>query len=163
MAIQQLQETDYLLEGDNSRYAGPEGQVVPVVTRAGEEDGNTGQSGGAVRVSGVSPQHTPATRIWYGQVSNVPGYRSLPHHHGEAETGGYVLRGHGRIYFGEDYSEYIDMTAGDWVFVPPFMPHVEANMSLTEELVWLTARTPENLVVNLPDVDDETLEGYRRK
>ena len=36
-----------------------------------------------------------------------------------------------------------DMTAGDWVFVPPFMPHVEVNMSVTEELVWLTARTPE--------------------
>lgn len=162
MTTQQLQEADYILEGDNSQYAGPDGQVVPVVTRAGEEDGNTGQSGGAVRASGVSIQHTPATKIWFGQVSNVPGYRSLPHHHGEAETGGYVLRGHGRIYFGENYSEFIDMKAGDWVFVPPFMPHVEANMSTTEELVWLTARTPENLVVNLPDVADAMLDGYER-
>lgn len=136
--------------------------VVPVVTRAGEEDRDTGQSGGAVRVSGVGPKHTPATKIWFGQVSNEPGYRSLPHHHGEAETGGYVLRGHGRIYFGENYSEYFDMTAGDWVFVPPYMPHVEANMSTTEELVWLTTRTPDNIVVNLEDVDDSTLEGYRR-
>lgn len=137
-------------------------QVVPVVTRKGAEHRDTGQSGGAVRISGVSPQHTPATKIWYGQVSNEPGYRSFPHHHGEAETGGYVLRGHGRIYFGEDYKEFIDMTEGDWVFVPPYMPHVEANMSITEELVWLTARTPENIVVNLDDVDDATLEGYRR-
>ncbi len=137
-------------------------QVVPVVTRKGQEHGGTGQSGGAVRVSGVSPQHTPATRIWYGQVSNEPGYRSFPHHHGEAETGGYVLRGHGRIYFGEDYKEFLDMTEGDWVFVPPYMPHVEANMSTTEELVWLTARTPENIVINLDDVDDSTLDGYRR-
>lgn len=137
-------------------------QVVPVVTRKGAEHRDTGQSGGAVRISGVSPQHTPATKIWYGQVSNDPGYRSFPHHHGEAETGGYVLRGHGRIYFGEDYKEFIDMTEGDWVFVPPYMPHVEANMSITEELVWLTARTPENIVVNLDDVDDATLEGYRR-
>ena len=137
-------------------------QVVPVVTRKGAEHRDTGQSGGAVRISGVSTQHTPATKIWYGQVSNEPGYRSFPHHHGEAETGGYVLRGHGRIYFGEDYKEFIDMTEGDWVFVPPYMPHVEANMSTTEELVWLTARTPENIVVNLDDVDDATLEGYRR-
>jgi uncharacterized RmlC-like cupin family protein len=136
--------------------------AVPVVTRAGEEDQGTGQSGGAVRISGVSPQHTPATKIWFGQVSNEPGYRSFPHHHGEAETGGYVLRGHGRIYFGENYSESLDMTAGDWVFVPPYMPHVEANMSVTEELVWLTTRTPDNIVVNLPEVDDSTLEGYRR-
>lgn len=138
------------------------GQVVPVVTRKGAEHRDTGQSGGAVRISGVSPQHTPATKIWYGQVSNEPGYRSFPHHHGEAETGGYVLRGHGRIYFGEDYKEFIDMTEGDWVFVPPYMPHVEANMSVTEELVWLTARTPENIVVNLDDVDDSVLAGYRR-
>lgn len=137
-------------------------QVVPVVTRKGAEHRDTGQSGGAVRISGVSTQHTPATKIWYGQVSNEPGYRSFPHHHGEAETGGYVLRGHGRIYFGEDYKEFIDMTEGDWVFVPPYMPHVEANMSITEELVWLTARTPENIVVNLDDVDDSTLDGYRR-
>jgi len=137
-------------------------QVVPVVTRKGAEHRDTGQSGGAVRISGVSTQHTPATKIWYGQVSNEPGYRSFPHHHGEAETGGYVLRGHGRIYFGEDYKDFIDMTEGDWVFVPPYMPHVEANMSITEELVWLTARTPENIVVNLDDVDDSTLEGYRR-
>lgn len=137
-------------------------EVVPVVTRAGHEHRETGQSGGAVRVSGVSVQHTPATRIWFGRVSNEPGYRSLPHHHGEAETGGYVLTGTARIYFGEDYSEFVDMAPGDFVFVPPFMPHVEANMSTTEELVWLTARTPENIVVNLEDVPDETLAGYRR-
>jgi uncharacterized RmlC-like cupin family protein len=136
--------------------------VKPIVTKAGEEPGDTGQSGGAVRVSGVSVQHTPATRIWFGKVSNEPGYRSFPHHHGEAETGGYVFKGHGRIYFGEDYKEFIDMYEGDWVFVPPFMPHVEANMSVTDELVWLTTRTPENIVVNLPEVDDSTLEGFRR-
>ncbi|WP_432489415.1 cupin domain-containing protein [Kineococcus sp. SYSU DK018] len=134
----------------------------PVVTRAGQEHRGTGQSGGAVRVSGVSVQHTPATRIWFGKVSNEPGYRSLPHHHGEAETGGYVLTGRARIYFGEEFRDFVDMEAGDFVFVPPFVPHVEANMSTTEELVWLTARTPENIVVNLPDVDDASLEGYRR-
>ncbi|GAA2201084.1 cupin domain-containing protein [Sinomonas flava] len=158
----ETQQAQYATEGDNSVYAQPDGRVVPVVTRAGQEDTSTMQSGQCVRVSGVSIQHTPATKIWFGQVSNEPGYRSFPHHHGEAETGGYVLRGHGRIYFGEGYKDYIDMTAGDWVFVPPFMPHVEANMSTTEELVWLTARTPENIVVNLEDVDDSELEGFRR-
>ncbi|WP_433503126.1 cupin domain-containing protein [Pseudonocardia halophobica] len=135
---------------------------VPVVTRQGNEHTGTGQSGGAVRVSGVGPQHTPATRLWFGRVSNEPGYRSLPHHHGEAETGGYVLQGRGRIYFGTDYAQYEDLEEGDFVFVPPHMPHVEANMSVTEDLVWLTTRTPDNIVVNLDDVDDTVLEGYRR-
>lgn len=137
-------------------------KVVPIVTRAGTEDKGTAQSDDCVRVSGVSPQHTPATKIWFGRVSNEPGHRSPPHHHMEAETGGYVLKGHGRIYFGEDYKEFVDMYEGDFVFVPPFMPHVEVNMSTTEELVWLTCRTPDNLVQNLPDVPDHSLEGYRR-
>lgn len=136
--------------------------VVPVVTRAGSEATNENQGEGVHRISGVSPQHTPATRIWFGKVWNEPGFRSPPHHHGEAETGGTVLEGHGRIYFGENYAEYIDMVEGDFVFVPPYMPHVEANMSTTEELVWLTCRTPDNIVVNLPEVDDSMLEGYRR-
>jgi uncharacterized RmlC-like cupin family protein len=136
--------------------------VKPVVTKKGSEDRGTGQSGGAHRISGVSPQNTPATRIWFGKVSNDPGFRSLPHHHGEAETGGYLLKGHGRIYFGKDYAEYVDMTEGDFVFVPPYMPHVEVNMSTSEELVWLTTRTPDNIVVNLEDVGDEVLEGFRR-
>ncbi|NNV09645.1 cupin, partial [Geobacillus sp. MMMUD3] len=90
-----------LIETDNSIYADESGQVVPVVTKKGEEDRNTTQSGDCIRVSGVSIQHTPATKIWFGEVSNEPGYRSLPHHHGEAETGGRVLKGKGRIYFGE--------------------------------------------------------------
>ena len=136
--------------------------VKPIVTRKGQEHKGTEQSGGAVRISGVSPQHTPAKKIWFGKVSNEPGYRSLPHHHGEAETGGYVLQGKGRIYFGENYAAHVDLNEGDFVFVPPHMPHVEVNMSVTEDLVWLTARTPENIVVNLPDVDDSTLEGYAR-
>lgn len=137
-------------------------QVKAVVTRKGHEHTGTGQSGGCIRVTGVGPQHTPATKIWFGKVSNAPGYRSLPHHHGEAETGGYVLKGKGRIYFGETYSEFLDMEEGDFVFVPPHWPHVEVNMSTTEELIWLTTRTPENIVVNLPDVDDASLPGFRR-
>jgi uncharacterized RmlC-like cupin family protein len=119
-------------------------------------------SGGAYRVSGVSSRHTPARRLWYGRVSNDPGFRSVTHHHGEAETGGYVLSGKARIYYGEKFGSYVDMETGDWVFVPPFMPHVECNMSTTEDLVWLTTRTPDNIVVNLADVEDSELTGYRR-
>ncbi len=135
---------------------------VPVITRGSELSGNTLQSGQCIRTSGVSPQHTPATKIWFGRVTNEPGHRSPPHHHADAETGGYVLKGHGRIYYGEGYRQYVDMFPGDFVFVPPHMPHVEVNMSTTDELVWLTCRTPDNLVVNLQDVSDDSLEGYRR-
>jgi uncharacterized RmlC-like cupin family protein len=148
------------LEGDNSMYATESGLVVPVVTRGGLESSRTGQSEGASRVAGVSPQHTPARRIWFGKVSNEPGYRSVPHHHGEAETGGYVLSGRARIYFGEKYEDYLDMEEGDWVFVPPFMPHVECNLDRNRPLTWMTTRTPDNIVVNLADVADEALRDW---
>ena len=150
----------YVLEGDSSTYASSGGLVVPVVTRGGQEPDTTGQSGGAIRVSGVSAQHTPATRLWFGKVSNEAGYRSVPHHHGEAETGGYVLSGRARIYFGERFEDYLDMEEGDWVFVPPFLPHVECNLDRNRPLTWMTARTPENIVVNLPQVDDAVLPDW---
>ncbi|TXC99918.1 cupin domain-containing protein [Streptomyces sp. ISID311] len=150
----------YQLEVDNSMYRLPSGTVAPVVTRGGLEDADTADSGGAIRVSGVSIQHTPATKLWFGKVRNDPGYRSVSHHHGEAETGGYVLSGRARIYFGEKFEDYVDMAEGDWVFVPPFMPHVECNLSRTKPLTWMTTRTPENIVVNLPDIADTDLRNW---
>ena len=84
--------TNYLPEGDNSMYADRAASSPRWSPAAGPGARPHRPDRGRVRVSGVSIQHTPATKIWFGQVSNVPGYRSLPHHHGEAETGGYVLR-----------------------------------------------------------------------
>ncbi|MFI6085790.1 cupin domain-containing protein [Streptomyces sp. NPDC051217] len=150
----------YRLEGDNSMYRLPSGIVAPVVTRGGLEDAGAADSGGAVRVAGVSSVHTPATKLWYGKVRNEPGYRSVTHHHGEAETGGYVLSGRARIYFGDRFEDYVDMEEGDWVFVPPFMPHVECNLSRTQPLTWMTTRTPDNIVVNLADVADADLRDW---
>lgn len=124
----------------------------PVKIGADEVTVDTGQSDGAIRVAGVHPV-MGAQRIWLGKVSNAPAYRSVPHHHAEAETAGYVLSGAARIYFGENYREYYDLAEGDFVLVPPWMPHIECNRSRDAELVWLTARTPDNFVVNLDDVD----------
>jgi uncharacterized RmlC-like cupin family protein len=134
----------------------------PIVTRKGAESDATAQSGGLALMTGVGPKITSATKLWFGKASNAPGFRSAPHHHGEAETGAYLLSGSARIYFGKDFQEFIEMSAGDFMFVPPFLPHLEANMSTTDELWWLACRTPENIVVNLPDVDDALLKGYRR-
>jgi hypothetical protein len=56
-------------------------QVRPILTKRGSESADTGQSGGAVRITGVGTQNSPATKIWFGKASNEPGFRSLPHHH----------------------------------------------------------------------------------
>jgi uncharacterized RmlC-like cupin family protein len=133
-----------------------------IITRKAQEHTGTSQSGGLAFVTGVGPQHTPATKLWFGKASNQPGFRSLPHHHGEAETGAYVLSGRARIFFGKDYQEYFDLSEGDFMFVPPFLPHLECNMSTTEDLWWIACRSPENIVVNLPDIEDSSLAGYRR-
>jgi uncharacterized RmlC-like cupin family protein len=109
----------------------------------------TAQTQGALRRSGVSKENTDATRIWLGKVLTPPGYASEAHHHGDAETAGYVLQGRAYILFGEGYRERVDLEEGDFIFVPPHTPHVEGNASDTEELVWMTARTPDNIVVNL--------------
>jgi len=77
-----------------------------------------------------------------------------------ASTGGYVLSGRARIYFGEKFEDYLDMEEGDWVFVPPFMPHIECNLDRNNPLTWMTTRTPENIVVNLDDVPDEDLRDW---
>ena len=124
-------------------------------------DTRTAPPESAVLASSRPPRVTTgATRLWFGKVRNEGGYRSVPHHHGEAETGGYVLSGRARIYFGEKFEDYLDMAEGDWVFVPPFMPHIECNLDRNRPLTWMTTRTPENIVVNLADVPDEDLRDW---
>lgn len=135
---------------------------VPMAIKQGQEAHDTPQSGGLSIVTGVGKHSTPATRIWTGKTSNKPGTRSLPHHHGEAETGACVLSGHARLFFGKDFADHIDLTAGDCLFAPAHVHHIEANMSTTEGLVWLVSRAPGDIVEDLPDVDDASLQGFRR-
>lgn len=119
-----------------------------------------GQTSKALRYSGVAVENTQVRGLWYGRVHTAVGEHSDPHHHGEAETGGYVLRGRGYIRFGARYEEILYIEEGDFVYVPPFVPHIEGNASRSAELVWLTTRTPDNIVVNLVDQDiaDLTIE-----
>lgn len=117
-----------------------------------------GQTQNARRYSGVSVENTQVEGLWYGKVVTGPGEASDPHHHGEAETGGYILSGSGYIRFGEGYEEIVYMNEGDFVYVPPFVPHIEGNLSHTQELIWLTTRRPDNIVVNLEDQDIADIE-----
>ena len=121
------------------------------VVRAIDLSDVTAQTHNALRRAGVSSENTDASRIWLGKVHTPAGYASEAHHHGEAETAGYVLKGRAYILFGDDYRERVDLEEGDFIFVPPHVPHVEGNASDVDELIWMTARTPDNIVVNLGD------------
>jgi uncharacterized RmlC-like cupin family protein len=82
------------------------------------------------------------------------------HHHGEAETGIYVVSGHPVFVFLEDGVERrIEASVGDYVYVPPYVPHREENPSPDEEAIVVLARTTqEGIVVNLPSLRVEVPE-----
>jgi uncharacterized RmlC-like cupin family protein len=124
-------------------------KVGLVVVRHDELVSNTAQTSGLPRLEGVSPTVSGSAGLWMGRVTGSPGMDSGPHHHGEAETGGYVLSGSARIFFGEEYEEYVDVFQGDFLYVPPFMPHIETNLSDVTPVEFVTCRFPGNNVVNL--------------
>lgn len=140
------------------------GSAAVILVRRDDVLEQTAQTPGALRVLGVG-KPTGAHKIWMGRVRNEPGQWSVPHHHGEAETAGFLLSGHARIYFGEGYEQWVDMEPGDFCYVPPYLPHVEGNPSFTEPLEFLTARSPDNIVINLPALDyvvhDRWLRSHR--
>lgn len=131
----------------NSKLSVPQLKVV----RGVDLTEATAQTDGALRRAGVSNVNTDASRIWLGKVHTPAGYSSGAHHHGEAETAGYVLKGRAFILFGDGYGERLELEEGDFIFVPPNTPHIEGNASDKDELIWMTARTPDNIVVNLDD------------
>jgi uncharacterized RmlC-like cupin family protein len=79
---------------------------------------------------------------------------SADHHHGEAETGIYVVSGRPVFVFLEDDRERrIETVPGDYVYVPPYVPHREENPWPDDEAVVVIARsTQEGIVVNLPSL-----------
>jgi uncharacterized RmlC-like cupin family protein len=119
-----------------------------VVVRKGSLSDSTAQTSGMPRRVAISPQ-AGSSRLWMGRVTGEPGMNSGPHHHGEAETCGYVLSGSCRVYYGAGFTEYVELNAGDFIYVAPFVPHIEANPN-AEPCEFVTVRTPDNIVVNLP-------------
>ena len=129
-------------------------------TRHDELDENTAQTPGMRRYEAISGKRNGSRKIWMGKNHVGPGLVSADHHHGEAETGIYVVSGHPVFVFLEDGRERrIETGPGDYVYVPPYVPHREENPSLAEEAVVVLARsTQEGVVVNLPSLRAEVPE-----
>jgi uncharacterized RmlC-like cupin family protein len=115
---------------------------------------DTAQTPGMQRFEAISGARNGSRKIWMGETHIAAGMVSGDHHHGEAETGIYVLRGHPVFVFLEDGAERRVQTGpGDYVYVPPWVPHREENPSVDEEAVVVLARsTQEGIVVNLPSL-----------
>jgi uncharacterized RmlC-like cupin family protein len=119
-----------------------------------ELDPDTAQTPGMRRYEAISGRKTGSRNIWMGKNHVGPGMVSSDHHHGKAETGIYVVSGHPVFVFLEDGEERrIETGPGDYVYVPPWVPHREENPSPDEEAVVVLARsTQEGIVVNLPSL-----------
>jgi uncharacterized RmlC-like cupin family protein len=122
--------------------------------RAGSLSGDTAQTGGMARTAAISGELTGAQSLWMGQAVVPPGVSSGDHHHGRSETGIYVVSGHPVFVFRDPKSGSVvrlETEPGDYVWVPPHVPHREENPSPdTAAVVVLARSTQEAIVVNVP-------------
>lgn len=112
-------------------------------------DAGTAQTPGMVRLAGIAASTCGASELWMGEVSNAPGFRSGAHHHGDVESGIYVVSGRIAVRWGEGLAERAEAGAGDFIFVPPALVHQEINLSDDEPVVLVVARGGDNIVVNV--------------
>jgi uncharacterized RmlC-like cupin family protein len=119
---------------------------------AGSLSEGTAQTPGMTRLAAISGELAGSEAVWMGETHVAPGTRSADHHHGESETAIFVVAGHPAfVYLDGGVETRIETSPGDYVYVPPYVPHREENGSAGEEAVVVIARsTQEAIVVNLP-------------
>ena len=118
---------------------------------AGTLSAGTAQTLGMARFEAISGNTVGSDGLWMGQTHVAPSTRSSDHHHGESETGIYVVRGNPVFVFldGEEETR-LETGPGDYVYVPPWVPHREENPDPDHEAVVVIARnTQEAIVVNV--------------
>jgi uncharacterized RmlC-like cupin family protein len=113
---------------------------------------DTAQTEGMRRFAAISGASVGAEKLWMGETHVAPRTVSGNHHHGESETAIYVRQGHPEFVFHDGEREVRFSTSpGDYVFVPPYVPHREENPDPREIAEIVVARsTQEAIVVNLP-------------
>jgi uncharacterized RmlC-like cupin family protein len=122
------------------------------VVRPSERYKGAVQSTNMAREAGVSEETTGATTIWSGFVTTPPGATSGVHHHGDCETAIFVISGHARFRFGEKLEHAVDVSSGDFLYVPPLEVHMEENLSDTEPCTLIVSRGCSGIMtINVPD------------
>ena len=97
------------------------------VIKGDQLDPSTAQTPGMFRQAAVNAARVGAQKIWAGTVSIAPNAKTGVHHHGDLESVIYVVSGRARMRWG-DHLEYVaEAGPGDFIYVPPFVPHQEIN------------------------------------
>ena len=89
---------------------------------------------------GISGQTVNASGLSMHLVVIPPGARAEPHIHIGYETGIYVLEGTVCTRWGDELENEVISQAGDFLFVPPGVPHEAINLSETEPARAVVAR-----------------------
>lgn len=120
------------------------------IVRAGELDTNTAQTPGMTRAAAITHATAGASKLWAGTVVVAPDARTAAHHHGEVETVLYIVRGRARFRWGDHLEFSEEAGPGDFIFVPPYVPHQEMNADPNEPVEAVVVRSgQEPVVVNL--------------
>lgn len=109
------------------------------VIRPSERSAATAQTMGIRREAAVAPDTTGATALWMGQATTPSGTVSAWHHHGDCETGIYVVSGRARFSWGPGGSQSAEVGPGDFLAVAPYAIHREEALG-DEEFVMVVAR-----------------------
>lgn len=121
-------------------------KVIP----ANQLDPNTAQTPGMSRAAAIDFARVGAQKIWAGTVTINPNAKTGAHHHGHLESVIYVIKGRARMRWGERLEYLAEAGPGDFIFVPPFVPHQEINASTDDPLECVVVRSDnEAVVVNL--------------
>jgi uncharacterized RmlC-like cupin family protein len=105
------------------------------------------------RVAAVSNALAGSHGLWAGVTVVAPHVASSKHHHGELETVIYVVTGRGMIRWGDSLEYEQDVEPGDFIYVPPFVPHQEINPSDTPSRWVIVRNSGEPVVINLDPLD----------
>jgi uncharacterized RmlC-like cupin family protein len=133
-------------------------RVIP----ADSLDSNTAQTPGMDRKAAINFARVGAQKIWAGTVSIKPDAKTGAHHHGALESVIYVVRGKARMRWGERLQYVAEAGPGDFIYVPPYVPHQEINASIDEPLECVLVRSDnEAVVVNLDIEPVERPEAVR--
>ena len=120
------------------------------IVRHDQLDPNTPQTLGMQRAAAITRASAGANKIWAGTVTIEARAATGAHHHGELESIIYVLSGRARMRWGEQLEYAAEAGPGDFIYVPPYVPHQEINPSATEPLFCVVVRNDQApIVVNL--------------
>jgi uncharacterized RmlC-like cupin family protein len=120
------------------------------VVKSSELDLNTPQTPGMTRAAAITQARAGANKLWAGTVTIQPNAKTGAHHHGELESIIYVVNGRARMRWGEQLEFMAEAGPGDFIFVPPYVPHQEINAKPDEPLLCVVIRSgQEPVVVNL--------------